>query len=82
MEQQNSEEGKLLLRAFQLMCTAKSMTELYEAQREITSKYVHATSRGHEAVQIALGLLMEAKDYLSLFDASVVGEKGRPLFRW
>jgi 2-oxoisovalerate dehydrogenase E1 component len=67
MEQQNSEEGKLLLRAFQLMCTAKSMTELYEAQREITSKYVHATSRGHEAVQIALGLLMEAKDYLSLY---------------
>ena len=44
----------LLLKAFKLMCTAKSMTELYEENAAVTSKYVHATSRGHEAVQIAL----------------------------
>ena len=31
------------------------MTELYEANFKLTSKYVHATSRGHEAIQIALG---------------------------
>lgn len=61
------DEKSLLLKAFELMATAKSMTELYEEQREITSKYVHATSRGHEAVQIALGLLLEEKDYLSLY---------------
>lgn len=57
----------VLLKAFELMCTAKSMTDLYEKNREITSKYVHATSRGHEAVQIALGLQLQAIDYLSAY---------------
>ena len=54
-----------LKRAFSLMCTAKSMTELYEANKEITAKYVHATSRGHEAVQIALGLQLLPQDFVS-----------------
>ncbi len=44
-----------LKKAFGLMCTAKSMTELYEANKEVTAKYVHATSRGHEAIQISTG---------------------------
>ncbi len=43
------------------------MTELYEANKEITSKYVHATSRGHEAIQIALGLQLLPQDYLSAY---------------
>ena len=43
-------------RAFELMCTAKTMAEKYEANKEITAKYVHATSRGHEAIQLALGM--------------------------
>ncbi len=54
-----------LKRAFSLMCTAKSMTELYEANKEITAKYVHATSRGHEAVQLALGLQLLPQDFVS-----------------
>ena len=41
------------------------MTELYEANKEITAKYVHATSRGHEAVQIALGLQLLPQDFVS-----------------
>ena len=45
-----------LLKAFELICTAKAMSELYEANKEVTAKYVHATSRGHEAIQLALGL--------------------------
>lgn len=49
------------------MSMAKSMTELYEANKEITSKYVHATSRGHEAIQIALGLQLLPQDYLSAY---------------
>lgn len=49
------------------MCTAKSLTELYEANKEITAKYVHATSRGHEAVQIALGLQLLPQDFLSAY---------------
>ncbi|RLD26505.1 MAG: tungsten formylmethanofuran dehydrogenase, partial [Bacteroidetes bacterium] len=39
------------------------MTELYEANFKLTSKYVHATSRGHEAIQIALGLQLLPQDY-------------------
>jgi 2-oxoisovalerate dehydrogenase E1 component len=49
------------------MCTAKAMTELYEANKEVTAKYVHATSRGHEAIQIALGLQLLPQDYLSAY---------------
>lgn len=57
----------ILKKAFELMCTAKSMTELYEANKDVTAKYVHATSRGHEAVQIALGLQLLPQDFLSAY---------------
>ncbi|MCB9336950.1 MAG: tungsten formylmethanofuran dehydrogenase [Lewinellaceae bacterium] len=60
-------DKKLLKEAFRLMATAKSMTEVYEENFKFVSKYVHATSRGHEAVQIALGLLLKPQDYLSLY---------------
>jgi len=43
------------------------MTELYELNKEITSKYVHATSRGHEAVQLALAMQLKTQDYLSAY---------------
>jgi len=56
-------DKNLLRRAFSLLCTAKSMTELYEENFKLVSKYVHATSRGHEAVQIALGLQLLPQDY-------------------
>lgn len=51
------------MRAFQLMATAKSMTELYEDRKDICAKYVHATSRGHEAIQLAAGFLLRPQDY-------------------
>jgi 2-oxoisovalerate dehydrogenase E1 component len=56
-----------LLKAFELMCCAKSMSVLYEENKEITAKYVHATSRGHEAIQLAIGLQLKAQDYLSCY---------------
>ena len=40
------------------------MTELYETNFKLTSKYVHATSRGHEAIQIALGMQLLPQDYV------------------
>ena len=52
-------------KAYKLMATAKSMAELYEREKDTTSKYVHATSRGHEAAQLALALQLEPKDYVS-----------------
>ena len=41
------------------------MTEVYEENFKWVSKYVHATSRGHEAVQIALGLQLLPIDYVA-----------------
>ena len=55
----------VLTNAFSLMCIAKSMSELYEANKEITAKYVHATSRGHEAIQLALGMQLLPQDFVS-----------------
>ncbi len=54
-----------LIEAFRLMCTAKTMAEKFEANKEITAKYVHATSRGHEAIQIAVGLQLNPQDWVS-----------------
>jgi len=54
-----------LLQAFKLMCTAKTMAEKYEANKEVTSKYVHATSRGHEAIQLACSMQLKPQDWLS-----------------
>ncbi|MFD2568378.1 alpha-ketoacid dehydrogenase subunit alpha/beta [Pseudotenacibaculum haliotis] len=50
--------------AFSNVCTAKSMAELYEENFKVVSKYVHATSRGHEAVQTALGMQLLPQDYV------------------
>ncbi len=52
-------------KAYKLMATAKSMAALYEREKDTTSKYVHATSRGHEAAQLALALQLEPKDYVA-----------------
>ncbi len=55
----------IMLRAFKLMATAKAMTELYESNKAVTAKYVHATSRGHEAIQLALGMQLLPQDWVS-----------------
>ncbi|MBI1838439.1 MAG: tungsten formylmethanofuran dehydrogenase [Flavobacteriia bacterium] len=54
-----------VFKAFELMCTAKTMAEKYEAHKEISAKYVHATSRGHEAIQLAVGLQLKPQDWVS-----------------
>lgn len=64
------------LKAFELMCVEKALTEKYEENAKLTSKYVHATARGHEAVQIALGLQLKPQDFASLYyrdDAVLLG---------
>ena len=53
----------ILLKAFTNLATAKAMTELYEENFKVVSKYVHATSRGHEIIQIALGIQLLPQDY-------------------
>ena len=56
-------EKKILERAFSTMATAKAMATLYEDNFKIVSKYVHATSRGHEAIQIAMAMQLLPQDY-------------------
>ncbi len=63
----SSLDEAVLLKAFELMSTAKSMTELYEANKDVTAKYVHATSRGHEAIQLAVSLQLLPQDFLSAY---------------
>lgn len=55
----------ILKKAFSLMSTAKSMAELYEKNKEVTSKYVHATSRGHEAIQLAMSMQLKPQDWVA-----------------
>ena len=53
----------ILKKAFSNLCTAKALTELYEENFKEVSKYVHATSRGHEAIQTAMGMQLLPQDY-------------------
>jgi 2-oxoisovalerate dehydrogenase E1 component len=61
----NSKQKDLSWRAFELMCKAKTMAEKYEANKEVTAKYVHATSRGHEAIQLAVGMQLKPQDWVA-----------------
>ncbi len=54
----------ILLKAFRLMCTAQYMTDTYENNRAVC-RYVHSTSRGHEAIQLAAAFQLLACDYLN-----------------
>lgn len=54
----------ILVKGYRLMYTAKCMTDLYEERKDVASKYVYATSRGHEAIQIATGLQLLPHDFV------------------
>lgn len=51
-----------LLEVWKLMCTSRAMARIYDENRSIT-KYVHSTSKGHEAIQIATGKLLKPCDF-------------------
>ncbi|WP_161887748.1 alpha-ketoacid dehydrogenase subunit alpha/beta [Pontibacter russatus] len=57
----------LLKKAYRLMMTAKIMADTYEEQKAICSKYVHSTSRGHEAIQLAAAFQLKPCDFASLY---------------
>ena len=52
----------ILLKAMRLMFMARAMAETYDSQRAVC-KYVHSTSRGHEAIQLAVALQLLPCDY-------------------
>ena len=62
--------------AYTLMCTARAMTNIFEVNKEVTSKYVHATSAGHEAIQLAVGMQLRENDWAAPYyrdDAMLLG---------
>ena len=68
-------DKELLLKAYRLMVTEWAMFAIYDTNRPITH-YVHATARGHEAIQLATGLQMKPHDYAGLYyrdDAILLG---------
>ncbi|WP_347374119.1 thiamine pyrophosphate-dependent enzyme [Aequorivita sp. Q41] len=56
-------DKEILKKAFKNLVTAKAMTEVYEENFKTVSKYVHATSRGHEVIQTAVGMQLLPQDY-------------------
>lgn len=72
---------EVLQTAFTTLCKAKSMAELYEENFKVVSKYVHATSRGHEAIQIATAMQLLPQDYAFPYyrdDAMLLGIGMKP----
>jgi len=57
-------DNEILLKAYRLMYSVKMMAETYEAHRQVC-KYVHSTSRGHEAIQLATAFQLLPCDYIS-----------------
>ena len=52
------------LKAFRHMMLAKAASDVYEENRAII-KYVHSTSRGHEAIQLATAYHLKSSDWVS-----------------
>lgn len=70
----------LLLKAYRLMMDVRHMASTYENNRNIC-KYVHSTSRGHEAIQLATGMLLTPEDYVSPYyrdESILLGMGWRP----
>ena len=55
----------ILQKSYALMYTARAMSDIYEENTAVTSKYVHATSKGHEAIQLAVGLQLTENDWVA-----------------
>jgi len=73
-------DKKILLRAYRTMMTAKAMADIYEENRSIC-KYVHSTSKGHEAIQLALGFQLKSCDWVSPYyrdESLMLGMGWRP----
>ncbi|MGY8954447.1 MAG: thiamine pyrophosphate-dependent enzyme, partial [Flavobacteriales bacterium] len=74
-------DKEVMKKAFDLMCTARAMSDKFEENAKVTSKYVHACSNGHEAVQLALALQLIPEDFVAPYyrdDSILLGIGMRP----
>ncbi len=62
-KQTNRIPKEILEQAYTNLCNAKAMTFQYEENFKVVSKYVHATSRGHEVIQTAVGMQLLPQDF-------------------
>ena len=62
-DQKDRVDKGILLKGFQLFAEARAMSAIYEDNSKLVSKYVHATSKGHEAIQIAAGMQLLPQDF-------------------
>ncbi len=60
-------QDEIVLKAYTLMLTTREMADTYEGNKDVCSRYVHSTSTGHEAIQLAAGLQLTGVDYASLY---------------
>lgn len=83
MEQQKVLEKvdkQILVKAYTLMYTSKILCDLFNENRQICY-YVHANSRGHEAIQLATAMQLKAADWASLYyrdDGFLLGMGWKP----
>jgi 2-oxoisovalerate dehydrogenase E1 component len=71
----------VLTEAYRKMCLSLAMAETYDRNRNICY-YVHANARGHEAIQLAVGMQLRASDWVSPYyrdDAILLGMGWEPL---
>lgn len=64
IDTKNTVSQEILLQAFRHMMLAKACADVYEENRNIC-KYVHSTSRGHEAIQLATAYQLTHEDWVS-----------------
>jgi 2-oxoisovalerate dehydrogenase E1 component len=64
IDTKNPVSQEILLKAYRHMMLAKATADVYEENRNIC-KYVHSTSRGHEAIQLATAYQLTHEDWVS-----------------
>ncbi|MBO6518265.1 MAG: hypothetical protein JJ975_17140, partial [Bacteroidia bacterium] len=55
---------EIIKRAYKSMCESRAMAAIYDENRPIT-KYVHSTSKGHEAIQLATAYQLQPHDWVA-----------------
>lgn len=70
-------DRKILVHAYHIMCTSKVISDIFNENRH-TCIFVHANSRGHEAIQIAVGMQLKKTDWISCYyrDDSILMSMG------
>jgi 2-oxoisovalerate dehydrogenase E1 component len=59
-------DREVLIDAYRKMYTSLVMSEVFDENRQVCI-YVHANSRGHEAIQLAVGMQLKNSDWASLY---------------